>query len=1298
MLQFYVLSLIHFAAGSTDFHMVNSEENVFGDFVLGRGFDSSTSQLKAVHAFREGAINYDFMPITRTETKCYSYQSAKDVVEKMKVNGNAAINYKMISGSGFVTFDSSKEEIKRNVFFECIIDRTLFTISVNTDDMYSSEEEVLSGVAAPGLLNPLVQAMDSVDDKRKLIGDKHVASISYGRRYEVQLQVSYSKKNDWEAFDAQGKAEIGMGFLKIAAEVNYESQESSQEDSLEMSLSSKSYGFVEGAPIAFPTSVKCSESQSSERESVDIGRRLLQAEGCPIEDQVSIADQMKEIIEANIAAMNAEDEGVDLSAESGLSKKEIFAKIGTAYPLSYTTSTNSQWYPSMMDNDFTREVTKNLEQAWTIFAQFEQFHAELNKMSDSLYANYHLLSGATSLSDTFLNYRQELIVEIMELQTEIKEYTKLHPMIIQASPIYFWTKEMRDDPEEEDKHLTHLTLDHLSQKVYRLLGMEDSDMDDTNPIGDSCVFHGITAEINGEEVKFAGDVVYGDFTVKHVLFDEFGETVSLGYIDNGTRHELVYVKKDCSLLREDTTVWFKSGRYVVKQVGTREHIDGNQVEKEFLSNIRIEIVPASTETEGLSIMVTEKDVEHITLRGEDDHQAVFRVDDSNMLMYLNGYVCGEGFSENEARMVCSYLGYSGLLSFKTEKRLPAKSAWRSALTTLTNLDCPVYAMSMEECTYTVEEDEDFQACDIRSGVELVCTDDIIEANVELQYANGEGCVVTGDGVFYVSDTCNGDEASTIGVDSTIVAGPKCLALFTPGEEVFCTVPEGHGNRISDYCDANVIFVDRFAIISPETVSITGETLDVDHTTSSENLIVTVTFGDFERINNDVGDVARRLDYGQFDCTYKGDMLEITATRTSHSCEISVDGETYGEHYAQVVGIDRGSVHFVVACTPNPTFAPTFGPSVSPTRTPSFAPTATPTAGPSVSPTRIPSYAPTATPTIAPTTRAPTVGPSVSPTREPSASPTASPTSALPTRNPVFAPTATPTNAPTGGAWFASAVGESCTNACISNNLVCTEEGLFNHNDDVDSSADVLQMLARLGSGGDETATLCVDEWISDSDGTIVPFFGSTWCGSSSSSRGIDTFDCDAVAPASVELKRLCYCHAPASPPEYPGWTKILQYGSDPYTPTSSASGDLSTVASQGFAKMSDDDINSIAAVDGYHYYLLTTEDSNLNNHVFVRTTSEFCDTCRAFGWSRDYDVCLTDDFDTCEWLTANGARFDTQGVAGNDCGRWFTDYTTTIGCFARGSTSQRCFSDGDTCGHQMRQDVAMYKRVQAHLH
>jgi len=109
-------------------------------------------------------------------------------------------------------------------------------------------------------------------------------------------------------------------------------------------------------------------------------------------------------------------------------------------------------------------------------------------------------------------------------------------------------------------------------------------------------------------------------------------------------------------------------------------------------------------------------------------------------------------------------------------------------------------------------------------------------------------------------------------------------------------------------------------------------------------------------------------------------------------------------------------------------------------------------------------------------------------------------------------------------WYDAGAGRSCAEGCREAGLVCTEEQLLAHNDEVDSSEEVLALLA--GAGGGTGARHCLIAWGWAAD---VPNWSAAACHRSASSRSLSTFDCAARPKGGLLPKhRLCYCHVPAA--------------------------------------------------------------------------------------------------------------------------------------------------------------------------
>ena len=165
--------------------------------------------------------------------------------------------------------------------------------------------------------------------------------------------------------------------------------------------------------------------------------------------------------------------------------------------------------------------------------------------------------------------------------------------------------------------------------------------------------------------------------------------------------------------------------------------------------------------------------------------------------------------------------------------------------------------------------------------------------------------------------------------------------------------------------------------------------------------------------------------------------------------------------------------------------------------------------------------------------------------DPTAAPTASPE---PTRVPSAFPTSKPAPAPSvpSAGWYDGGAGLSCTDGCAAHGLACSEEQLFAHNGDVDSSAEVLALVTEVG--GATSATECGDSY---GDYPAVPNFKSDTCWISDTNRALSTFDCDMAHPTNPDVHRLCYCFSTdATPSARPSATPSLAPQPLPTSPPS----------------------------------------------------------------------------------------------------------------------------------------------------
>jgi len=788
----YVLSviLINSVTAAHKFY-TDTQTNAFGDFSLGAGYDINRFEPKANHVFRESQedLLYDIMPLTSTQTRCSLVANQKDITEKLFVHGSVSIKYKMITGSGSITYDSRKESMNKVAYYRCTVDRTLYTISVNVPEI--TEDWHPQDYISSDLL-----ALDSEEAIIEEIGDYHIRSITYGRRYNTEIRIEYTSEDVFEQLNAQLKAEIGVGFLKVSAEVQLNLETDSFEEDLTMAVGSEALGFIEAEPLYLP-------SQTLSRKDGDKW------------ESVSIDQQVDEMIQKNLEAFNNLDTQGEIVPKTGLSKAELFAEIGSAYPLWYSVDKNQRYFRDVLTplSAFQEEqMLENLDQAYDIMRELKDMTDNIETRAEQLFNTYHLLSGATDLSMEFLNYRQELMKEILEYRKEVIDYIQQPAIHLAAKDIFFWALETGRD-------LEHISMDVLATKIWDLLGMEDVRMTDPDAgeFGAACLFNGIQATliVDGRPTrrKFAGRVIFGDTTVRHVLFDVNGKVVSLGYIDHeyanrnnplweGIAHELVFVGEDCTLLRTGSNVWYKESRYKVSAIGSDEHLTSRgYVNKDKLTNIRMHLEPQDN-TRELDVVITENEVMGIKLRGTETSTG-FTVDASDRLMYRNGYVCDKGFQKFEANMICTHLGYADVGSYQTAFQIPASNAWGRPRITMVDLNCEQWASGLNDCTYTEIMNNDlWGACGTQNGVQLKC---INKYNPSEESANMEvisqtvSCVQDEESMNERIDTAEscsggaGDDAADFGyVQSVVVRGDICVKLYRD-EMLECVISEKSGD-------------------------------------------------------------------------------------------------------------------------------------------------------------------------------------------------------------------------------------------------------------------------------------------------------------------------------------------------------------------------------------------------------------------------------------------------------------------------------------------------------------------------
>ena len=165
------------------------------------------------------------------------------------------------------------------------------------------------------------------------------------------------------------------------------------------------------------------------------------------------------------------------------------------------------------------------------------------------------------------------------------------------------------------------------------------------------------------------------------------------------------------------------------------------------------------------------------------------------------------------------------------------------------------------------------------------------------------------------------------------------------------------------------------------------------------------------------------------------------------------------------------------------------------------------------------------------------------------------------------------------------------------------------------------------------------------------------------------------------------------------WVKILQYADAAYKPTAKASGTLTCAFVQnGFAKLSDHEINSLA---GNNYYLRFMSQ-NTKTYLYAHIQDlKFKDEECVFGYGNKKDYGLKvksnfnagDDFKYGRHGCASGDKLclDTEtGVTGNNDQRWFADDRGKISADWPARHGVRAFNQGNSTGHARRTQVSIW--------
>lgn len=311
---------------------INEKSNSFGDFSLGAGFDINRFEPLTQHVFKEfvddgvtNGVTYDFVPVKKSTTRCGIVRTERDITEKLMLSGEASIQKTTMSGSGFLKYDQSTEKMEKVVYYTCVVDRGLFTVSVNPPQVnLDANPEALSEVLPQHLVN-----LNDEETFIEMAGDYHVRSVTYGRRYKAEVMMTYQHDETYESLVGELEVEYGVAGLTIAAQVNWDWAEENSHTDMRMSASSESYGFIPPETLQFPSGI----TTVTEDDGTTIDLTPFQF----VERQLKI----------NLEKMDEMDaESSQYVADTGLTRKELFQKLGDAYPISYSIAKNQPFYSS----------------------------------------------------------------------------------------------------------------------------------------------------------------------------------------------------------------------------------------------------------------------------------------------------------------------------------------------------------------------------------------------------------------------------------------------------------------------------------------------------------------------------------------------------------------------------------------------------------------------------------------------------------------------------------------------------------------------------------------------------------------------------------------------------------------------------------------------------------------------------------------------------------------------------------------------------------------------------------------
>eukprot|EP00492_Amphilonche_elongata_P004770 TRINITY_DN5134_c0_g1_i1.p1 TRINITY_DN5134_c0_g1~~TRINITY_DN5134_c0_g1_i1.p1 ORF type:complete len:182 (+),score=19.02 TRINITY_DN5134_c0_g1_i1:104-649(+) len=139
----------------------------------------------------------------------------------------------------FRYFCQKEEKMRRKSYYMCTIDRTLFTISVNTPVITSNMTYEEKDKFLP---SDFAREQD-ITKLREQIGEYHIQSITYGRRYQTEVELTYTSEDTYQKIAGEIEASIGVGALTVSAKVSVEVESENKEEDFSMVLASEAFGF-----------------------------------------------------------------------------------------------------------------------------------------------------------------------------------------------------------------------------------------------------------------------------------------------------------------------------------------------------------------------------------------------------------------------------------------------------------------------------------------------------------------------------------------------------------------------------------------------------------------------------------------------------------------------------------------------------------------------------------------------------------------------------------------------------------------------------------------------------------------------------------------------------------------------------------------------------------------------------------------------------------------------------------------------------------------------------------------------